>query len=70
VVVLGAAVSDTHLAELRDVGVSYLVIPDDDIDLSAMLDTLSSRLPIKKTAAGGRCDDKWRLSEGPPGRRN
>ena len=56
VVVLGASVSDAHLAALAAVGVSYLVMPSDEIDLDAMLSELHSRLGIRKILleGGGR----------------
>lgn len=47
VAVLGASVADTHLAELMATGVSYLVMPDDEIDIAAMLVSLRERLGIK-----------------------
>jgi riboflavin biosynthesis pyrimidine reductase len=47
VVILGAAVPDSHLAELAAGGVSYLVMPGDDIDLAAMLEQLHERIGIK-----------------------
>lgn len=53
VVVLGAAVADVHLAELAAAGVSYLVTPDDDIDLGAMLAELGERLGIKRVLLEG-----------------
>lgn len=53
VVVLGASVPDAHLAELTAAGVSYLVMPDDDIDLAAMLGMLNERLGIKSLLLEG-----------------
>lgn len=53
VVVLGASVPDAHLAELRDAGVSYLVMPDDDLDLAALLADIGARLPIRKLLLEG-----------------
>jgi riboflavin biosynthesis pyrimidine reductase len=47
VVILGASVPDAHLAELAAGGVSYLVMPDDDIDLAAMLEQLHARIGIR-----------------------
>ena len=47
VVVLGASVSDAHLAELVAGGISYLVMPGDDIDLAVMLTELHGRLNIR-----------------------
>ncbi len=47
VVILGAAVPDAHLAELAAGGVSYLVMPGDDIDLAAMLEQLHERVGIE-----------------------
>lgn len=53
VVVLGASVADAHLAELAAAGVSYLVMPDDDIDLGEMLAELGERLRIKRILLEG-----------------
>lgn len=53
VVVLGTSVPDAHLAELRAAGVSYLVMPSDDLDLAALLDDIGARLPIKKLLLEG-----------------
>jgi riboflavin biosynthesis pyrimidine reductase len=53
VVVLGASVPDAHLAELRDAGVSYLVMAGDDLDLAALLDDIGARLPIRKLLLEG-----------------
>jgi riboflavin biosynthesis pyrimidine reductase len=47
VVILGAAVPDAHLAELAAGGVSYLVMPGDEIELAAMLEQLHERIGIK-----------------------
>ncbi|WPB58338.1 RibD family protein [Xylophilus sp. GOD-11R] len=47
VVILGHSVPDSHLAELVAAGVSYLVMPDDDIDVVAMLVALGERLNIR-----------------------
>jgi len=53
VVVLASSVGDDHLAELMDVGVSYLVMPTDDIDLTKMLNDLGQRLNLKKVLLEG-----------------
>lgn len=53
VVVLGASVGDDHLAELAEIGVSYLVMPDDDIDLPTMLEQLQARLGINRILLEG-----------------
>lgn len=53
VVVLGASVPDAHLSELRGAGMSYLVMPSDDLDLTALLDDIGARLPIKKLLLEG-----------------
>jgi hypothetical protein len=53
-VVLGAAVADAHLAELAAAAVSYLVMPDDDIDLGAMLVNL-----VSVSASSGSC---WKVA--------
>lgn len=47
VVVLAASVQDSHLGQLVAAGVSYLVMPDDEIDLAAMLEQLNARLGIE-----------------------
>lgn len=46
IVLLGADVADTHLAELTTDGVSYIVA-EGEIDLAAMLDTLGERFGIR-----------------------
>jgi len=46
VVILGASVADAHLAELAAGGLSYLVMPDDDIDFAAMLEQLNEKIGI------------------------
>mgnify|MGYP000200145977 CR=1 FL=1 len=53
VVVLASSVSDEHLNELIDCGVSYFVVPDVEIDLSFMLNELGRRLGIKKILLEG-----------------
>jgi riboflavin biosynthesis pyrimidine reductase len=53
VVVLASSVSDDHLAELMDAGVSYLVMPGDDIDLTRMLNDLGQRLALKTVLLEG-----------------
>jgi riboflavin biosynthesis pyrimidine reductase len=53
VVVLGASVPDTHLAELAAAGVSYLVMPADEIDLRLMLNELHTRLAIRTVLLEG-----------------
>ena len=53
VVVLAASVGDDHLAELAAAGVSYLVMPSDEIDLGAMLEQLDARLGIRKVLLEG-----------------
>ena len=53
VVVLGASVADSHLAELAAAGVSYLVMPGDDIDVVAMLEALGERLGIRTVLLEG-----------------
>jgi riboflavin biosynthesis pyrimidine reductase len=47
VVILGTSVSDAHLAELAAGGLSYLVMPDDAIDLASMLNELGERIGIR-----------------------
>jgi len=53
VVILGSTVPDAHLAELAGRGVSYLVMPSEDIDLKALLDALAERLPIRSLLVEG-----------------
>ena len=53
VVVLGRSVPDSHLAELVAAGVSYLVMPDDDIDVLGMLKALGERLGIRTVLLEG-----------------
>jgi riboflavin biosynthesis pyrimidine reductase len=53
VVVLGKSVPDSHLSELVAAGVSYLVVPSDEIDLSNLLSELDARLNIKKLLVEG-----------------
>ena len=47
VVVLTASAPDAHLAEIAAAGVSYLVMPSDEIDLQAMLAELHEKLQIR-----------------------
>lgn len=47
IVLLGADVPDSHLAELAADGVSYIVGDMDDIDIAAALETLGSAFAIK-----------------------
>lgn len=53
IVLLGPDVPDTHLAELAADGVSYLVADAQQIDLSAMLDTLGSEFGIRRLLLEG-----------------
>lgn len=53
VVVLAASAPDAHLAELAAMGISYLVMPGDDIDLKAMLEELNQRIGIRKVLLEG-----------------
>jgi riboflavin biosynthesis pyrimidine reductase len=53
VVLLGADVSDAHLAELAADGVSYVVGAGGDIDLAAMLETLSTAFGIRRLLLEG-----------------
>lgn len=53
IVVLGADVPDAHLAELAGDGISYIVCPDDRIDLPFVLDTLATRFDIKRLLLEG-----------------
>jgi len=46
VVLLGAGVSDSHLAELAADGVSYIVAETDEIDVAVALETLNARFGI------------------------
>lgn len=47
IVLLGATVPDSHLAELAGDGVSYIVSDQPQLDLAAMLDVLNSKFGIK-----------------------
>ncbi|WP_066779860.1 RibD family protein [Sphingomonas sp. CCH5-D11] len=53
IVLLGHDVPDSHLAELSADGVSYIVAPDDDMDLAAMLETLAERFGIRRLLLEG-----------------
>jgi riboflavin biosynthesis pyrimidine reductase len=53
VVLLGRDVSDTHLAELKGDGISYIVAPGDSIDLAAMLERLNRELKIERLLLEG-----------------
>lgn len=53
VVLLGADVADSHLAELAADGVSYVVSDGDEIDLAAALETLSRELGLKRLLLEG-----------------
>ncbi|AYG68457.1 MULTISPECIES: RibD family protein [unclassified Rhizobium] len=53
VVLLGSDVPDSHLAELADDGISYIVSAQAQPDLSAMLDTLGRELGIKRLLLEG-----------------
>lgn len=53
VVVLGRGVSDSHLAELKADGISYIVSDTNEIDLAAMLDVLGRELGIRRLLLEG-----------------
>lgn len=53
VVLLGADVTDAHLAELAGDGVSYVVGEAADIDLAAALDTLAMRFGVRRLLLEG-----------------
>lgn len=53
VVLLGTGVPDSHLAELRDDGVSYIVAADDEFDLAALLATLHDRFGVQRLILEG-----------------
>jgi riboflavin biosynthesis pyrimidine reductase len=53
VVVLASTVSNDHLAELTAGGISYLVMPSEEIDLADMLAQLYARLDIRKVLLEG-----------------
>lgn len=53
VVLLGGDVPDSHLAELANDGVSYIVSAQPQPDLSAMLDTLGRELGVKRLLLEG-----------------
>ena len=53
VVLLGQAVTDSHLAELAGDGVSYIVADDEPLRLPAMLEVLSAELGIRRLLLEG-----------------
>ena len=53
VVLLTEAVTDAHLAGLRDDGVSYIFAGEQEIDLAAALETLNRELGIKRLLVEG-----------------
>ena len=53
VVLLGHEVPDSHLAELVDDGVSYIVSTQPALDLSTMLDTLGREFSIQRILLEG-----------------
>jgi riboflavin biosynthesis pyrimidine reductase len=53
VVLLGANVPDSHLAELAQDGVSYIVSGGDDLDMEQMLDLLNTELGITRIMLEG-----------------
>lgn len=53
IVLLGADVADTHLAELTSDGVSYIVSPLREIDLAAALGVLGRELGLRRVALEG-----------------
>lgn len=53
VVVLTQAVSDSHLAGLREDGVSYIFAGEQEIDLAAALETLNRELGIRRLLLEG-----------------
>jgi riboflavin biosynthesis pyrimidine reductase len=53
VVLLGRDVADQHLAELAADGVSYVVSQTEEMDVSAMLETLNKELGIKQILLEG-----------------
>ncbi len=53
VVVLTRSVSDSHLAGLREDGVSYIFAGEDEIDLAAALETLNRELSIGRVLLEG-----------------
>ena len=53
IILLGADVSDSHLAELAGDGVSYIVAPGPEIDIASMLELLSKEFGIKHLVVEG-----------------
>jgi riboflavin biosynthesis pyrimidine reductase len=53
IVLLGSAVPDTHLAELKGDGISYIVAEKPEIDLAAALETLRREFAIERLALEG-----------------
>ncbi len=53
IALLGQAIGDAHLAELKADGVSYIVAEGPEIDLAAMLETLNRAFGIKRLLLEG-----------------
>ncbi|HYG26164.1 MAG TPA: RibD family protein [Caulobacteraceae bacterium] len=53
IVLLGRDVTDSHLAELTADGVSYIVAPESEMNLEAMLETLADGFGIKRLLLEG-----------------
>jgi len=53
IVFLGRDVADSHLAELTEDGISYVVAPDDNVDLKWVLETLKAQLGINHLMVEG-----------------
>ncbi|TWF58384.1 RibD family protein [Neorhizobium alkalisoli] len=53
IVLLGKDIADSHLAELKADGVSYIVAKGDEMDLKAMMETLGREFGIKRLLLEG-----------------
>ncbi len=53
IVFLGRDVADSHLAELAEDGISYVVAPDDNVDVNWVLETLKAELGINHLMVEG-----------------
>lgn len=53
IVLLGSGVPDSHLAELKGDGISYIVAPGPEVDLATALQTLRSEFAIERLALEG-----------------
>ncbi len=65
VVLLGADVADSHLAELKADGVSYLVSEESNFDIAAMVTALGARFGVKRILLeGGSATNGYLMASG------